>query len=294
MTIDAALTLPFPALAATVQYVSATPSVPKPSISATGGVVGPYAFLTVPMPKLAVKSRYLSASLTVPSPAIAASIDGGFVGTVPFISITASSDLAEAILTVPAVRMLAGIDGGVAKTLPMPTLLAVLFGPTDVATTENPYGQAFPGWAMNLETNAQSRYDEVPANSLCRFNGVTYLSCAGGLYALDGDTDAGRNIDAYFMTGQSDLENSYNKRVFAVYSGVKATGPMLLKAIANNGEGRYYAFTGSGGAVQGSRATLGKGLEGRYWQFRIENQNGCDFELDSLEFKPEILKRRGV
>ena len=294
MTIAATLTVPFPALATTVQYVSASPSVPKLSITAAGGAIGPYAVLTVPMPTLVVKSLYVSANLTVSAPSIVASINEDFVGTVPMISITASSDLAAATLTVPALRILAGIDGGVSKTLPMPTLLAVLFGPTDVATTENPYGQAFPGWAINMETNAPSRYDEVPANSLCRFNGVTYLSCAGGIYALDGDTDAGRNIDAYLMTGQSDFEDAHNKRVFAVYSGIRATGTMLLKAIANNGEGRYYALTGPGGAVQGSRATLGKGLEGRYWQFRVENQNGCDFEADALEFKPEILKRRGV
>lgn len=276
MTIAATLTVPFPALATTVQDV------------------GPYAVLSAPMPTLVVKSLYASANLSVPAPSVAASINEDFVGTVPMISITASSDLAAAVLTLPALRILAGIDGGVSKTLPMPTLLAVLFGPTDVATTENPYGQSFPGWAINMETNAPSRYDEVPANSLCRFNGVTYLSCAGGIYALDGDTDAGRNIDAYFMTGQSDFDDAHNKRVFAVYSGIRATGTMLLKAIANNGEGRYYALTGPGGAVQGSRATLGKGLEGRYWQFRVENQNGCDFEADALEFKPEILKRRGV
>ena len=32
------------------------------------------------------------------------------------------------------------------------------------------------------------------------------------------------------------------------------------------------------------RYDLGKGLKANYYEFELFNQNGCDFELDSVEF----------
>jgi hypothetical protein len=177
---------------------------------------------------------------------------------------------------------------------PAPQLFAVLFHPTDVATAENPYAIPFPGWAINYETNAPSRYDSLPANSMCLFNGKTYMACAAGIYEIGADDDAGRPIHASATVAQTNFGSTKNKRIPYVYVGMRSSGAMQLKAIANNQSDRYYALNAIGGAVRGSRADLGKGLEGQYWQFRVDNVNGADFELDSIEFKPTVLSRHGV
>lgn len=163
-----------------------------------------------------------------------------------------------------------------------------------VATAENPYGDDFPGWAMNYETGAPSRYMGLPANSLCRFNGKTYVANAAGIYEVTGATDAGQPIHASVTVPKTDFDDSHNKRIPAVYLGARCAGTLLLKVLVNGQSGRYYGVTARDAYIRGTRVTLGRGLEARYWQFRIENMAGADFEIGDMEIKPKILVRHGV
>lgn len=163
-----------------------------------------------------------------------------------------------------------------------------------VATPENPYGDDFPGWAMNYETSAPSRYMGLPANSLCRFNGKTYVANAAGIYEVTGVNDAGQPIHASVTIPKTDFEDSHNKRIPAVYLGARCAGTLLLKVLVNDRAGRYYGVTARNTYIRGTRVTLGSGLEARYWQFRIENMAGADFEIGDMEVKPKILVRHGV
>jgi hypothetical protein len=233
-------------------------------------------------------------NLSALAPTLDASIPGGFVNSAPAPTINAQFYLSEIRLSAPAPTVFVGFDGGMILVAPAPQLFAVLFHPTDVATAENPYAIPFPGWAINYETNAPSRYDSLPANSMCLFNGKTYMACAAGIYEIGADDDAGRPIHASATVAQTNFGSTKNKRIPYVYVGMRSSGAMQLKAIANNQSDRYYALNAIGGAVRGSRADLGKGLEGQYWQFRVDNVNGADFELDSIEFKPTVLSRHGV
>ena len=40
------------------------------------------------------------------------------------------------------------------------------------------------------------------------------------------------------------------------------------------------------------RVDTGLGLKANYFTFELFNNNGCDFNLDSVEFKSVTLKRR--
>ena len=245
-------------------------------------------------PQLTAISEFWSASLTATTPTLDASIPGGFVNFAPVPTLDAQSYLSEIRLSAPAPAIFIGFDGGMILAATMPQLFSVLFHPTDVSTPENPYNTPFPAWAINYETNAPSRYDSLPANSMCLFNGKTYMACAAGIYEIGADDDTGRPIHASVTVAQTNFGSTKNKRIPYIYVGMRASGAMQLKAIANNQSDRYYALNAIGGAVRGSRADLGKGLEGQYWQFRVDNVNGSDFELDSIEFKPVVLSRHGV
>ena len=162
------------------------------------------------------------------------------------------------------------------------------------ATDSNPYNDAFEAWAINYDTSAPSRYVGLPATSMCRFNGVTYMTTRAGVYAYRGDTDDGANIPAAVTTPRTDFEEPHDKKIQAIYVSARASGQLLLKVTSNEVSGRYYALTYTPDYVHGARATLGRGLQSRYWQFRIENRDGAAFDLDGMEFKPQILKRHGV
>lgn len=163
-----------------------------------------------------------------------------------------------------------------------------------VTTPENPYNNPFECWAVNYETSAASRYARLPANSICRFKGVTYVANAGGIYALDADTDAGVPIAASITLGTTDYGSKFNKRIQYVYLGFKSDLPMLLTTTTNKKTKTYSDVQPAGGGNRGSRAILGRGLNGLYWAFKLENKNGAYFELDNFRLETTISDRMGV
>jgi hypothetical protein len=245
-------------------------------------------------PLLDAVSEFWSVDLALPVPTLDVSIPGGLIIYAPTPTLDAQSYLSEFVGGAPVPIVFLGFDGGMLLAAPTPHIFAVVFQPTDTLTPENPFAIPFSAWAINCETNAPSRYDSLPANSMCLFNGKTYMACAAGIYEIGADDDAGRPIHASATVAQTNFGSTKNKRIPYVYVGMRSSGAMQLKAIANNQSDRYYALNAVGGAVRGSRADIGKGLEGQYWQFRVDNVDGADFELDSIEFKPSILSRHGV
>jgi hypothetical protein len=163
-----------------------------------------------------------------------------------------------------------------------------------VSTTENPYGDPFPGWSVNMETNAPSRYMDLPANSITRFKGRSFVSNAGGIYELGADNDAGQPIRASVEFATTDFGNGYEKRMEKAYIGVRTTGKMKLKVMVKGKEPQYYVLMQSLDTVKGTRVPIGKGLVGRYWGSRLDNVDGADFELESIEFNPVRGQRHGA
>ena len=163
-----------------------------------------------------------------------------------------------------------------------------------VSTPENPYAEAYPGWAVNLDTGAPSRYMGLPATSMFQHAGKTYVTNAAGVYELTGGSDAGQPIRASVTLPRSDFSDGHEKRVPWVYVGARTAGPLVLKVITDSPSVRYYAVTSGGASMQGYRVRIGKGLKSRYWQFRLENKAGADFDLDSIEILPNVLRQRGA
>lgn len=179
------------------------------------------------------------------------------------------------------------------------TAYSVPYGTTG-PTTENPTNAPYPSWAINADTFAPSRYTDFIANSFAQYRGTTYIANAGGIYAVDGATDATREIAAHITLPKLDFNTTYNKKVPNIYVGAKLAGNnprMKVRVTVNKLSPLYYEFNDNRAktdAIRGLRTTTGKALEGRYWQFRIDNINGTDFEIDSLELRPMITSRHGA
>lgn len=163
-----------------------------------------------------------------------------------------------------------------------------------VVTPENPYGDPFPGWMVNVENNAASRYLGLPANSITQFGGKTYVANAAGVYEITGDADAGQPIKSSVEFPTTDFQDSHEKRMEVAYVGIKTIGRMKLKLMVNGYAPLYFFLMPSSDKHKGTRIPIGKGMVGRYWGARIDNVKGCDFSIDSAEFKPVAGQRHGA
>jgi hypothetical protein len=155
------------------------------------------------------------------------------------------------------------------------------------------------GWAFNLNTAAASFYENFKFNSFARI-GKNYYGCnETGIHLLGGDLDGAAQIDSTITTGTSDLtvegvggfKGDIQKRVPYAYISAKSPETMTLTCLV---EGQEYAYTfrAPKDKVAVSRVDIGKGLLGTFWQFELKNQNGADFEIDSLSVNPVATTRK--
>jgi len=154
-------------------------------------------------------------------------------------------------------------------------------------------GSNFVTVSMHTEWQALTQYTNYQFNSYAQFNGVFLGANSTGLHALSGNTDNGVNIDAVLRTGVTDMGTSHLKKNEYVYVGYRATGDLMLRLNTNDSHVRDYrmAYNGETG-LHVKRVKLGKGVIARYWQLEVQNINGADFDLNTLEIKPTILGRR--
>ena len=158
-----------------------------------------------------------------------------------------------------------GIDGGtIVQTLPALSVVAL---------------------AVNTRTRAVTNYEGLAPNSLASFNGATLMATADGIVALTGDTDDAAQIDAYFITGKTDLGQRVMKRVLTGYVGYWASGEMELTLITDDHHQNVYTLAPRqiDGESHASRVKFGRGVSGMYWQFKAANVDGSDFGMDRIE-----------
>lgn len=249
-----------------------------PSIAGTLLAQG-QAALTLPVLRLAVAgSTGAVARLTLTLKALSLAVSGhrGIIGQVvlrlPVVQLSASGyqpAIGVAQLVLPALQLqatarTAAVAAGSAQTL-----------------------------VLQTERQALTTYSHYPFNSFAAFAGLYLGASDDGLFALTGADDAGVPIQAVARLGVTDFNTSHLKRVNKVYVGYRAEGDLVLRVITDELYTRDYRVRAQhGGGIRGNHTVLGKGLEARYWQFELRNQNGADFAVDTIEVQPQPLRRR--
>lgn len=153
------------------------------------------------------------------------------------------------------------------------------------------------GICLNLRKLAPSQYANYNFNSFCELGGQILGAGDDGIFILDSaDDDDGTPITAYFEPAMTDMGISNPKRMRALYMGYEANGTMKVTAQVDElHERAEYVFPAGKDRLQGGgRASGRRDQAGRYWKHKIENVDGCDFSVDTLEVIPIILppKRR--
>ena len=148
-------------------------------------------------------------------------------------------------------------------------------------------------FSMNIGRQALTTYENYAFNSFAKYNGKFLGASDAGVFILTGADDDGTAINAVLRTGMTDFDTSYQKRASRLYLGYRADGDVTTRVITDETDVHGYLLHATSNAgLHGAHVPVGKGIKARYWQFELQNVAGADFELDSLEVKPIVLRRR--
>ncbi|MGO4700296.1 hypothetical protein [Dyella sp. 2RAB6] len=140
-------------------------------------------------------------------------------------------------------------------------------------------------WTANTDTWAASRYVGFRMESLAVIGGRLFGAGEGGLYALDGDDDAGAPIGGSISTGQHRPKGNGVPRGGYLYAPMQAARAMqvsVLDTAAGTPGANTYPFEArhADGLAQ-MRAKFGKGVRSLTWQFQVGNVDGGAFSIPS-------------
>ncbi|MBS0453945.1 MAG: hypothetical protein JSS14_21805 [Proteobacteria bacterium] len=147
-------------------------------------------------------------------------------------------------------------------------------------------------WVLNVDSLGSTEYTNYNFNSYAFINGVYCGANNAGLFELDGDRDDGNApIRAMIDFGLRDADNQQKKTWGQCYLGVSAKGNLFVKIVA---EGKEYVYKTRSYStdMQQQRVTFGKGLRTNYVQPILYNEDGADFELDTVTFEVADLSRK--
>jgi len=150
------------------------------------------------------------------------------------------------------------------------------------------------GLCMELSLLAPTQYANYSFDALCQFGDVYLGSNDAGIFSLDGNTDNGIHIAAFFELLLTDFGIPNQKRIRKAYLGYEASGSLVLEAKDDDNNVRRYTV---GAALDDQRqygvhVPVGRDGKGRYWTFRLENVDGCDFSVDSIDVLVTVLARK--
>lgn len=144
---------------------------------------------------------------------------------------------------------------------------------------------------VNLKRGAYSQYSGFAFNSMVKFNGKYLGANSAGLFAIEGKTDNGADIDAEMELPTTDFGLRQHKRVRFVDVGYETDGSVLFNFVFDQDElaGEDYEVEAHKTGQQRGRFSVKHTQRGRYVTVTVKNVNGADFSLDHISILPVIL-----
>ena len=160
------------------------------------------------------------------------------------------------------------------------------------ATSGVPAGE-MQTWVVNMDQEGfgSTSYSNFDFNSFMRIGDKFYGASSTGLHLLDGDNDNGLPIRASISFGVLDFGTDVKKTIQECYLGMSAEGNLFVKVIAN-GQSFIYQTRSYSDELMQQRVTFGKGLRTNYMTLELYNEDGDDFELDTVKFVVADLTRK--
>jgi len=149
-------------------------------------------------------------------------------------------------------------------------------------------------WCVNAATLAHAEFTNFNFNSFAKFNGEDIACNESGIFSLSGATDDGEDIDARVMFAPSNFGVGKMNRVDSVYINARGAASLSLVTVFDEETVRKYDvdFSNDQRGIHTKRRKVGKGLSGVNIQIGIENRNGGDFDIESMEVVVVPLMRK--
>jgi hypothetical protein len=185
----------------------------------------------------------------------------------------------RAVMVAPLFRSLFGVHRGTAP----------LFALRGIASGGLLVPELYNAMAVNIKNAALTEYTGFAFNHMVIFNGQTVAFSDAGAFLLGGDLDVAAEINSVAELAPTDFGSSNMKRMPYMYIGTKTGAAMLVSTIADEDE-ILASLTATVG--RNRRAKMARGKKARYWAAKIQNRNGEDFAIDSIEYLPMALGRK--
>lgn len=178
-------------------------------------------------------------------------------------------------------------------------LLTVIRDSIGFAATLGSDTGEYLAWVLNTEGDkALSRYTNYPFNSFAKVGDRYYGAASDGVHRLEGSTDNSDAIAARLRAGLSNFGTNREKRLVEAFVGARTDGELLFWVIQVNsdtGEKEGGVFKVKPRPAQNTRETrvkTGRGWKAVQFDFVLENVDGADFDITSIEWRPLTLDRR--
>lgn len=173
-----------------------------------------------------------------------------------------------------------------ASSVAWPVWIAEGYGSESIAVT-------YTGLALNLRRQRMTTLAGWRINSMAAFGDRMIGATDDALLELTGDDDDGVPIDARIETGAGELGTEKLKRMHDVLVSYRTDGDLRFTAQTETAEADYVMEAhGHVGELAPGRVKIGKGLDGRYWTFSVENIDGASLELGAMTAAGHGLSRR--
>jgi len=152
--------------------------------------------------------------------------------------------------------------------------------------------------AFNTVKKAVTNYVTYPFNSMTYFNGQLLMAGSSGLFRETGDLDVAAEIDAHirtnrmdFFAGYGDTPNIMRKVREGLLLG-RTDGNLLLTITVDEDRTYSHDINEINDYIHDTRVKFARGMKGRNFDFKIENVDGCDFEIVNFRVKAESFPGR--
>jgi hypothetical protein len=152
-------------------------------------------------------------------------------------------------------------------------------------------GEEYVVWVANADTFAHSQYAHFNFNSMCRLGNHYYGANEDGIFLLDGDDDAGEDIQYFATLPTTEFGRSGLKRIPRAYMGYSNAGDMHLKIVTPDSREFVYRMNATPAGQTEALTKIGRGIVARFFTFDLYNYEGGEVELSRIEFFPLYMRR---
>jgi hypothetical protein len=153
---------------------------------------------------------------------------------------------------------------------------------------------------MNTKNNAVSEYLNYGFNSMTRFNGANLIADQNGIYEQDSSEvdDSVYKIKCAIKTGRVDTWREVKQLMRNGWLNYQTDGDARVTTVANKTKTREYYLPYVNienlDEMVERRIKFERGIKERYFDFKIENVDGANIEIDKLTvtLEPVVNKRR--